>query len=890
MQRLVYSPKAWIFIRRRNGDIADVSRYCTAGSVERRVSAVSTANFTLRNPNMLFTAKGGSHAAFFPMDPVTIYLQRLKGRPVRVFTGFLDETPYYELYPGTIEFSASCTLKKLLYTYFDPALPYTRSFLGEYGWLPSGDGSIYNPRAVNGIETDKDGGMGALLFATMKEIGHWDTNNIKIEALPSDLITRMAAMLRKFEDDNKEAQTELETLISRFVGAGDYGDSGGNSTPDADVSGYEGDVADVIYQVGKALGARPKLMLSAFMTGIVESGMKNLNYGDADSKGWRQERTSIYGDGPDGATNVNASAKRYFTEGLNIIAGKTPGKAGTGMYQESWTPGRLSQAIQGSAFPDRYDAKRAEATTLMEKTAAKVDQKDQTESGSTASTDTSTADTTVRAGGSDKGTGNSGTTRLDAIIAEANRLHQLSMAGMPYSNIRPPSDVAGYDCSSSCADLLKKAGYKVDGWPATSTIKAFMKKGEDPTGKVTFWNNDKSNISGNSVHIFAEIEGRIWGTNRSTSPNGGPSWSQHAKDGFEPFHVPDLDEPADVPTDANTSVPGEATTDTPATNTNNIMSRANATALAQTMQWASTEEQLEAVALQGNKSLMNDKPLMPFIQQMAESSLRQFQSMPNGDFFAFYPDYFGETWHRPPYWLIDDIEVLDGRVRLNDAALVTHEYAIGDTFYSGAGSLTSKLFSAGSVSILNAFQSGAVTTDADRQADSDDKDTAKLFHAFNRIMKQDEAVQFLERYGARPDVQEFPFIRNPFFEMFMAYQRFMQAWARQFITPFKLTFMPELYPGGKVGFPEHGLQMYIEEVTHTWDYTSGFVTEAELSAPAAMLDNKGKPINNNLPPNMPTALLEVAADTTTKSTIERPGNAPWTVGQEGSLETESRPT
>lgn len=852
MQRLVYSPKAYVFIRRRNGDIADVSRYCTAGRVERRVSAVSTANFTLRNPNMLFTAKGGDHAAFFPMDPVTIYLQRLKGRPVRVFTGFLDESPYYELYPGTIEFAASCTLKKLLYTYFDPALPYTRSFLGEYGWAPSasGDGSIYNPRAVKGIETDKDGGMGALLFATMKEIGHWNVKNIKIEALPNDLVARMANMLRTFEADNKEARTELETLISRFVGSGDYGESGGSSDGNVDVTGIDGDVPEQIYQVGKTMGVTIKFMLAAFETGIVESNMKNLNFGDADSKGWRQERVSIYGDGPDGATNVAAGAKRFFNECKQFDTG------------DGQSAGQLAAAVQRPAaqYRGRYDEKRAQAVALMEKVKARVDKKDSTESGSSAS-DSSTSDTTVRVGGSTKTTGK-GTTRLDAIVAEANRLSQLSMAGMPYSNIRPPSDVAGYDCSSSCSQLLKKAGYKVDGWPATSTIKAFMKKGEDPTGKLTFWNSDKSNVGGNSVHIFASIDGKDWGTNRATSPNGGPSWSSHPKGGFEPFHVPKLDEPADVPTDANTSVPGSTTTPSDSgSNTNNIMSRANATLLASTMQWATIEEQLEAVALQGNKSLMNDKPLMPFVQQMAESSLRQFQSMPNGDFFAFYPDYFGETWHRPPYWIIDDIEVLEGRVKLNDTALVTHEYAIGDTFYAGAGSLTSKLFSAGSISILNAFQSGLVTTDADRSADSSDKDTAKLFHAFNRIMKQDEAVQFLERYGARPDVQEFPFIRNPFFEMFMAYQRFMQAWARQFLSPFKLTFMPELYPGGKVGFPEHGLQMYIEEVTHSWDYQSGFVTEADMSAPAAMLDNKGKPLNTNLPPNMPTALIEVSSNT-----------------------------
>jgi hypothetical protein len=870
MQRLVYSPKAYIFIRRRNGDIADVSRYCTAGSVVRRVSAVSTANFTLRNPNMLFTAKGGSHASFFPMDPVTIYLQRLRGRPVRVFTGFLDDTPYYELYPGVIEFSASCTLKKLLYTYFDPALPYTQSFLAEYGWLPDANGGIYNPRAVNGIETDKDGGMGALLFATMTNIGHWNAKNIKIEALPSDLIKRMANMLRDFEDENKSAQQEIETLISRFIGAGDYGSSGGTTAGDgADVSKYEGDVAEILYQVGKAMGVSVKFMLAAFETGIVESGMKNLNFGDADSKGWRQERVSIYGDGPDGATNVNASAKRFYQECAQQDKG------------DSQTAGQLAADVQRPAaqYRDRYDAARATAVTLMEKTKAKVDKKDQ---NATSDPSSSGSDTTVRVGGQNKtGTVGKGT-RLEAIIAEANRLTNLSMLGMPYSNFRPPNDTVGYDCSSSVSQLLKKAGYKIDGWPATSTIKAFMKKGEDPTGRVTFWNSDKLNISGNSVHIFATIMGRDWGTNRSTSPNGGPSWSSHTKAGFEPFHVPNLDDPADVPTNANTSVPGSTDSQNPSDSssaTGNIMSRVNATVLASSMQWASVEDRLEATALQGNKSLMNDKPLMPFIQQMAESSLRQFQSMPNGDFFAFYPDYFGETWHRPPYWIIDDIEVLDGKVRLNDVALVTHEYAIGDTFYAGAGSLMSKLFSAGSVSITNAFQSGSVTTEANRQAHSDNKDTKHLFHAFNRALTQDEAVQFLERYGARPDVQEFPFIRNPFYEMFMAYQRFMQAWSRQFLSPFKLTFMPELYPGGKVGFTEHGLQMYIEEVTHTWDYNSGFVTEADLSAPAAMLDHKGNPLNDNLPSNMPTALLEVANDKTDDSAVPNVVVAPDGNGQ-----------
>jgi len=44
---------------------------------------------------------------------------------------------------------------------------------------------------------------------------------------------------------------------------------------------------------------------------------------------------------------------------------------------------------------------------------------------------------------------------------------------------------------------------------------------------------------------------------------------------------------------------------------------------------------------------------------------------------------------------------------------------------------------------------------------------------------------------------------------------------------------------GIVCFPQHNLQMYVKSVTHDFDYQSGFSTEAELMAPAAM--NKAVP-------------------------------------------------
>ena len=51
--------------------------------------------------------------------------------------------------------------------------------------------------------------------------------------------------------------------------------------------------------------------------------------------------------------------------------------------------------------------------------------------------------------------------------------------------------------------------------------------------------------------------------------------------------------------------------------------------------------------------------------------------------------------------------------------------------------------------------------------------------------------------------------------------------------------------GGIVAFPQHNLQMYVQSVTHTWDYSSGFDTQAELMAPAAM--NKVQPGKSSFP-------------------------------------------
>jgi hypothetical protein len=250
--------------------------------------------------------------------------------------------------------------------------------------------------------------------------------------------------------------------------------------------------------------------------------------------------------------------------------------------------------------------------------------------------------------------------------------------------------------------------------------------------------------------------------------------------------------------------------------------------------------------------------LLPFVQQLCEAGLREFQSLPDGKFFAFYPDYFGEMFHRKPYWEIDDIEVLDGKIELTDDALVTHMYVVGDTTFSGNNTMNS-MFSSGVVTIFNAFLADSMLNRKPVKTDKDKKNGPKPIKGKNDtrgmefVMKKDEAIRFLQRYGARPMVEPMPMIKHPYFEMFLAYQRFLLAWSKQFLTTFTFTFMPELYPGGKVGFPDHGLQMYIDTVSHTWDYESGFLTQATLSAPSVY-----GAASEFVPPNMVKALVKPA--------------------------------
>jgi murein DD-endopeptidase MepM/ murein hydrolase activator NlpD len=856
----------------------DLSRYVTAGTVSRKINQVSSAEITLRNPNMTFTAtRGTPHQVFTPMDPVTIWLMRVKGRPIRVFTGFLDTVPFYEMYPGTITLSASCTLKKLLYTFFDPALPYARDFMHFYGWEPSPTGGMYNPDAIVAAKLPDDekdprtkltdGSIGNLLYATMKHIGGWASDNIFIERLPSDLVDRMVTLYKKIDAGNKLAKEEWTTMMHDIIGSGELGlgdlsgsGGGGVSGSVPDQGNYDGPLDrifpahDINHLAGHDRLSRGQIIGLCEKAGFThDQATEMANIAKGESKYYPGIVQIDPGDGNIGyglfqitphAWPKNSPLWAYFH--------KLGGKNG---MRNPWHSALMARRLfhyaqfhpwDGSRYRTQKAADENPAPESYNGTVVTVHAKKSGAGGSDPNPDDSS-------GGSSTGAAETVAdqvhTPIKHVITDSNGYNPPVHKGVDL--ICDANAVLYAVCDAVVIDArdsgwwTKGASGDISRGDGVIRLRTTNEIGPMKRGTVIGYGHAEHVQVKPGDHVKAGTPiGRAgfanaWHTHFFAGPPG-----SDARDGeMDVTPLWHMFRDGKAPTGGGISGGGSAGGGGTAS-LQEMYSVAKATAFATQLEWPTAEETLEAVGLQGQKSMMNDKPLMPFVQQLTDASLRQFQSMPNGNFFAFYPDYFGEFKHRKPYWMIDDIEILDGRIQLTDDSLATHVYVVGDTMPSGSDYLN-KLFSAGTMTIENIFGTDGILSREESPAGErpDDNEGVPL-----ELAGKGAAVDFLQRYGARPSLHEEAFIRSPYFEAFMAYQQFMLLWSRQFLTTFTFTFMPELYPGGQVGFPDHGLQMYIDEVEHSWDYTEGFTTTANLSAPSVM----GKA--ETLPPNMIQAL------------------------------------
>jgi len=258
MKRLVYAPEVNAWIKTDNG-IFDLSPYITDFSIHRKVNSASGASITFRNPKVeqddhhfrfLFTENATKQSdgsttygpMFHPMDPIIITLTRLKGHPVQVFTGYCDTVPYVQLFPGTTSLTASCTLKRLLYTYWDPGLVFVNEYMASKGWIPTPSGVTLNaPVEASKGNTLNDSTIGRLIYDILVDVGNWSHDDIYIQDLPSDGISKVVnGIYQDLTGDAKASWETFRNFLTAVVGTGEIGGGGGNDGNGVDVHNSSG--------------------------------------------------------------------------------------------------------------------------------------------------------------------------------------------------------------------------------------------------------------------------------------------------------------------------------------------------------------------------------------------------------------------------------------------------------------------------------------------------------------------------------------------------------------------------------------------------------------------------------------------------------------------------
>jgi hypothetical protein len=118
--------------------------------------------------------------------------------------------------------------------------------------------------------------------------------------------------------------------------------------------GADPTVARTICRVARELRANDKVILSAYEAAIVESGVRNLPYGDRDSLGVFQQRPSQGWGTPKQILDPAYAARQYISRAIRSDS-RNP----------DLTPGHLAQSVQNSAYPDRYDRREGQARGLI---------------------------------------------------------------------------------------------------------------------------------------------------------------------------------------------------------------------------------------------------------------------------------------------------------------------------------------------------------------------------------------------------------------------------------------------------------------------------------------------------------------------------------------------
>ncbi len=832
MPSFIYAPQIKVYIETggnllgptKKAQTLDVSDDLVRGRLIRRVDGVSDFSFTLLNPRRKYDQ------VFTPNDRITVLMKRVTW--VRVFTGYLNSVPLMTGWPRDVELTASCSLKRLQYWYWDPESAYTQQMI------------MNSLAAASGTGKTNDGGMTNVVLTVLKEVVGWPESKVHIAKIPDDWFKTAYKIAEAVNKGAAESDELAQQFFQSLGGAGSVGDTGGT----ADVSGLKGEYggynskeqkenAVKIYNAGRSMGATKDDQIIAIMTAMQESRLINNKGGDRDSAGLFQQRPSQGWGSYAQVTNPTYAAKKFFQALFNLN------------NRSRMTKGQQCQAVQRSAYPSAYDKHEPAATAMVNDMAKKGGTSDIVGGGSKNKPSTKAT----------------GTATNKQFIQVAKDL-VTTYPSIPYTQKYGGTQMAvisknpppGLDCSSFVQAVVLRTLGGLYNFPRTTTTQApfcrriSAKVAWKTPGALLFKGNPPYHVEmsiGDGKHA---VGAHRTGTNASI---------QQSSEGYWDFGglVPRIDYgklgmgDGDAGGGAVTDNPGEGASDkiiytdpyssTPGYNANDPFDKLFGDTAWQPLasQKADTGYVLSQ-SLTGIKSLMNDQPLLPYLKNLFSATMRSFSSAPNGDLISWFPDYYG-LWNTAAKMVVEPIEVKDFNVTWDDSFFVTHQF-VATTPQGGAGQNALNL-ATGQVSSLvgAALDPLVVAQNLSYTRGIASIDVPAMMYALFKInpstaQAQEFSKWIYQRFGARPDFQQIPNMVGPSAQFFASIYYFMRQWAYQYNADIPMTFMPELYPGMLLQIPAFSFQGYVNQVVHDFQFGDEgyFNTSVNISAPARLSD------------------------------------------------------
>jgi cell wall-associated NlpC family hydrolase len=812
----VLAPGVKVYIATQKHGIIDVSDDLVDGSMTRRSDGVSSFSFRLQN------ARRKYDQVFTPNDRISVQMKRIKW--VQVFTGYLNKVPLVTAWPRVVSLTASCSLKRLQYWYWDSHAEASQSMVRA---------ALEDAKKDTGVT---DGGMTNVALAVLKKVVGWPESKVHIARIPDNWYSVIEVLAKQINAELDQADEIARSLLEQLGTASVGGMSGADaSSLNGTYGGFNNSDqkanAAIIYNVGKAKGGSTRDTIIAIMTAMQESGLRNLKGGDRDSVGLFQQRPSQGWGSASDLENPSYAAGKFYDALFDI------------KNRDHMDMGAVAQKVQRSAYPDEYDKHAKDATAMvrdLEKGGGKYKGLNSKPQGSISGVDLAQlAVNFCEKYPNIVYTQQYGGTQLSVLKAEpppgldcSSFIQAIYLRGLGSLYDLPRVAAAQYSvCKKVSVDTaLKTAGALVFKGPTPdgifhvemslgdgkSTIGAHRHGakphdvGINPPSDPSYWDYGGflprvAYTTGAGTVIFTGTDGTSGGVNDMSGDPGVQLATGADAPGYNP------NDPFDKMFGDNAWLPISTAQNDP----NYFM----------------------AQALAGPRALLNDQPLLPYLKNLFNSTMRSFCSAPNGDLIAWYPDYYG-MWGTAAKMVVEPIEVQDFEVSWSDDYMVTHQFVV-------TSPQTTNLFDPATGTVQQSISDSVLANLAITTTGVVTIDFPGVWKAlFGMDMSEKDAKAYSDwikaRFGARPDYQQLPGLVGNKAQFFSAIFLFMRQFAYQYSASIPLTFMPELWPGMLIQFPAFNFQAYVTTVQHDFKMGEGgyFNTSVSIVAPARLTGDK----------------------------------------------------